>query len=70
MKPYKNVRMTQEAWRQYCLLQRRMDWLELSNSREYRLCPGRLYELNARYADVSMGVQKFSELLANGEIKT
>ena len=39
MKPYKNVQTTLEAWRQYCLLQRRMNWLELSIFRQYRLCP-------------------------------
>ena len=71
MEPNKNIQMTPEAWRQYCLLTRRLEWLRESHSRWYRVFPERLDDLNSRYADVSMmDTQAFSAALANSEEKS
>jgi hypothetical protein len=47
------VLMPPEAWKEYCLLQRRQQWLELRYSDDYRDCPGRLMLLKEIYSDVS-----------------
>ncbi len=56
--------MTPEHWRQYCLLKRRIEWLELRDSSWCRIFPEKVSDLNNRYADVSMNVEVFSERLA------
>lgn len=60
------IQMTPEAWKEYCILKRRMEWLETNHSYGYRKSPSLLNELKTRYSDASVDIEEFSRLLVRG----
>jgi hypothetical protein len=61
-----SIQMTPDAWKEYCILKRRMEWLETSHAYGYRKSPTLLDELKTRYSDVSVDREEFSRLLVRG----
>jgi hypothetical protein len=68
----KNDRSTQinaENWNEYCLLVRRIEWLEIQGSAYHRENPGFMWRLNEQYSDVSIGLPAFCEKLQKANTK-
>jgi hypothetical protein len=64
MKQRKYLELSRDDAREYQLLKRRLEWLELRNSVGYRMSGERRAELDQIYGDISDG-RAFCEKLAN-----
>lgn len=62
------MHMCERDWREYCLLERRTQWLEISNSEDYRDFPGRLLLLRETFSDVSADTIAFCKALADEQV--
>jgi len=73
MKAIENLQMTPqmspETYREHCLLKRRIEWLELSSIYAYRTSADRKRALDERYADVSMDLRGFCDVLGDDKTK-